>query len=403
MAAALRIRTTPDAERQVRGGHPWIFKDSIRSQSRPGEAGDVAVLYDRRDRFLALGLFDPESPIAVRVLHTGRPQPLDGGFWDERLATAIARRQGVADEKTNGLRWIYGENDGWPGLVLDAYADTLVIKIYTAAWFPHLADQVVRFHQRFNASRIVLRLSRNLTPPPDYYDGMILHGPAMNGSNGQVEFLETGLRFGADVVRGQKTGFFLDQRDNRVRIGEVAADRRVLNLFSFSGGFSLHAARGGAISVTDVDISAHALQEAAANWQRNITDPQIAHCHREAVQADVFDWLRSATQSAPQHDLVIIDPPSLARRRAEQEAALSAYRFLATAGAARTRPGGLVMCCSCSAHVSKDAFAETVMQGARHHDPQIRLIAEASHPADHPHGIAELDYLKMVLLRRSGR
>ena len=230
----------------------------------------LAVIFDRLDKFLAIGLFDPESPLRVRLLRIGKPISIDHEWWIERLRHSIARRHGLFDAETNGYRWINGESDGWPGLILDRYADTLVMKLYTAAWLPRLEEVVALLRAELEAEQLVLRLSRNIQSLAhrefSRTDGQILFGPALEMP---VVFLETGLRFEADVLRGQKTGFFLDQRDNRRLVESLAGGRDVLNAFSFSGGFSLYAARGGARSVLDLDISAHALASAQRNFRLN--------------------------------------------------------------------------------------------------------------------------------------
>ena len=159
---ALRLRVTAAAEKQARAGHPWIFANSVREQNREGEAGELAVIFDRNDRFLAVGFYDPKSPIRVRVLHVGKPQTIDMAWWAARLDAAVRRRDGLFDERTTGYRLINGESDGWPGLVLDRYDTTLVLKIYTAAWLSRLEETVFLIRERLNPERIVLRYSRNL-------------------------------------------------------------------------------------------------------------------------------------------------------------------------------------------------------------------------------------------------
>ena len=158
----LRLRVTAAAESVLRSGHPWLFADSIREQNRAGQAGELAVIYDRKDRFLATGLFDPDSPIRVRLLHVGKPRAIDRDWWSERLTRALEARQGLFDEQTTGFRWINGESDGWPGLVLDRYDRTLVLKLYTAAWLPRLEEIAGLITGRLRPERIVLRLSRNI-------------------------------------------------------------------------------------------------------------------------------------------------------------------------------------------------------------------------------------------------
>jgi len=225
-APRLKLTLRPSAESIVRSGHPWVYSDSIRSQNREGEAGELAVIYDRNNQFLAMGFYDPASPLRVRILQVGKPVTLDESWWRTRLDETLARREGVADEETNGLRLINGESDGWPGLVVDRYAGTLVMKLYTPAWLPRLAMLQGLLAAATVPERIVLRLSRNLeakAAEAGVSDGQILHGSPLDGV---VTFLESGLRFESDVLRGQKTGFFLDQRENRRRVETLARGRR---------------------------------------------------------------------------------------------------------------------------------------------------------------------------------
>ena len=396
--ARLRLRVTATAESILRSGHPWLYADSIRDQNREGELGDLAVIYDRRDRFLAVGLFDPESPLRVRVLHQGKPRPIDQAWWQANLRKAIGRRTNLFDEQTTAYRWIHGESDGWPGFVLDRYDTTLVAKLYTAAWLP-LLDKITRlFRQELKPERLVLRLSRNIQELArigfQRSDGEVLWGASVQGL---VMFLETGLRFEADVLCGQKTGFFLDQRENRRRVEAMAGGRRVLNVFSFAGGFSVYSARGGARSVTDVDISSHALQGAQRNFALNRSDPGVQACQHETVQADAFEWLE-ASQS-PEFDLIILDPPSLAKREAERARALQAYRRLVSGALRRLLPHGILVAASCSAHVSANEFFEAVRQTARSVNRPFRELATTLHPSDHPATFPEAQYLKAIYLQ----
>ena len=451
-APRLRLRVKPAAETILRSGHPWLFADSIRKQNRPGQPGELAVIYDRRDRFLAVGLFDPNSPLRVRILHAGKPQTLDRNWWRQRLAIALDRRKNLFDSQTTGFRWINGESDGWPGLVLDRYDTTLVLKLYTAAWLPRLAEISTLLKDELPHDRLVLRLSRNIqektprtviapcAPEParghpgrfgcwatrmgdsgpdsldslqrkaggtparrfmrsasaqfQFSDGQLLQGTKPDAP---VLFLESGLRFEADVLRGQKTGFFLDQRENRRHVETLAAGRETLNAFSFSGGFSLYAARGGAKSVTDLDISAHALESAKRNFALNRANPAVAACHHETVQAEAFDWLES--NRGRKFDLVILDPPSLARREAERAGALRAYRKLVRLAADHLRRGGLLVSASCSAHVPAREFFEAVQDEARKTGRRVEMLRTTGHPPDHPATFPEANYLKCAWLR----
>ena len=375
-----------------------MFADSIREQNRPGRLGELAVIYDRKDCFLAAGLFDPESPIRVRVLLVGKPQAVDAQWWLRQLSRALERRDGLFDEQTTGFRWLNGESDGWPGLVLDRYEGTLVLKLYTAAWLPRLEEIAAVIANRLCPERMVLRLSRNIQQMAgeqfSKHDGEVLYGPPLEGS---VVFRESGLRFESEVLRGQKTGFFLDQRENRRQVEVLASGRRVLNAFSFSGAFSLYAARGGAACVTDLDISAHALAAAGRNFALNHSQPTVAACRREAIQAEAFQWLRE--QAERKFDLIILDPPSFAKREAERAGAILAYNRLAGLGIGRLAPGGILVACSCSAHVSPGEFFAAVCQAAAASGRLIDELQTTGHAPDHPASFPEAEYLKAIYLR----
>jgi len=394
----LRLRVTAAAESILRSGHPWLFAESVREQNRDGQLGELAVIYDRRDHFLAIGLFDPLSPIRVRILHAGAATTIDSRWWTTRLDQALDRREGWFDEHTTGFRWINGESDGWPGLVLDRYADTLALKLYTAAWFPRLNEISGPITKRLAGRLLVLRLSRNIRSlardPFHFQDGQMLHGSKITGP---IVFQESGLRFEADVLRGQKTGFFLDQRENRRLVETLSKDRDVLNAFSFSGGFSLYAARGGARSVTDLDLSAHALEAARRNFKLNEDFPQVIHCRHELIQADAFAWLGKSLLR--KFDLVILDPPSLAKRESERAGAIRAYRKLAQSAIEHLRSGGILVAASCSAHVSAEEFFGAVREAARKSGRQFAELQTTGHPLDHPATFPEAQYLKCVYLR----
>lgn len=392
----LRLRVTPAAEARLRGGHPWLFEGSVREQNRPGEAGELAVVFDRRDKFLAVGLYDPASPLRVRVLHAGKPQTIDGAWWARHLDAALERRAGLFGPDTDGYRLVNGESDGWPGLVLDRYAGVLVLKLYTAAWFPQLDTLLPLLMGQAGAGSLVLRLSRNIQEAAksfDLHDGDVLTGEPVKGP---VIFRESGLRFEADVLRGQKTGFFLDQRENRRLVGELSAGRRVLNAFSFSGGFSLYAARGGAVSAVSLDISAHALAAAERNFALNAGVPEVAACHHETARADVFDWLAQAERS---FDLIVLDPPSLARRESEREGAVRAYARLADLALGRLEAGGVLVAASCSAHVSQEEFFGAVRGVARRSGRPFGELMTTGHAPDHPASFPEARYLKAIYLK----
>lgn len=407
----LRLRVSATAETIVRGRHPWLFADSIRGQNREGQAGELAVIYDRKDEFLAIGLYDPESPIRVRILHAGRPRKLDEAWWSANLEQALAGREGMFDAETNGYRLIHGESDHWPGLVVDRYDAALVLKLYTAAWLPRWREVAAMLCRARRPERLVLRLSRNIQERAGrehgVRDGMVMDWSAeasalrestWGGSGeGMVIFRESGLRFEAQVVSGQKTGFFLDQRENRRRVAALSAGREVLNAFSFSGGFSLYAARGGAKAVTDLDLSAHALASARRNFALNQSIATVAQCRHETEQGDAFAWLEQAGRS--RFDLVVIDPPSLAKREAERAGAIQAYQRLAASGVRLLRRDGILVAASCSAHVSAEEFFDRVRRTARESGRRFVEMETTGHPADHAATFREAQYLKCIYLR----
>jgi 23S rRNA (cytosine1962-C5)-methyltransferase len=400
-ATRLRLRITAAAETAVRSGHPWVFSDSILESNHAGQTGELAVIYDRKDRFLAVGLFDPDSPIRVRILHAGKPQTIDRAWWQARLEQSLARRRDLFDAQTTGYRLIHGESDGWPGLVLDRYDTTLVLKLYTAAWLPRLDETLVLLKENAPGERVVLRLSRNIQSVAEKQfqqcDGKVIFSQRAEPEFGApIIFQESGLRFEADVLRGQKTGFFLDQRENRREVETLAQGRRVLNAFSFSGGFSVYAARGGATAVTDLDISAHALAAAQRNFALNQNFPGVAACRHDTAQGDAFEWLAA---NAAKFDLVVLDPPSLAKRAVEREGALRAYERLATLGLERLAREGILVAGSCSAHVPAEEFFETVRRAAAKSGRKFAELKTLRHPPDHPANFKEAEYLKVIYLK----
>jgi 23S rRNA (cytosine1962-C5)-methyltransferase len=330
----------------------------------------------------------------VRVIHSGKPVNITAEWWRERLRDSIQLRASFFDEATTGGRWINGESDRFPALVLDRYAETLVLKLYSAIWFRRLDEITSILREQFSPERLILRSSRNIRAAAEKFglaDGQALIGVTPEGP---VQFRETGLIFEADVLRGQKTGFFLDQRENRRAVESLARGRTVLNAFSFSGGFSLYAARGGAKSVTDLDISAHALESSTRNFALN--SDAVSGCKHDMIQADVFEWLQE--QRGARYDLVILDPPSLAKRQSDRPGALKAYSSLAEAGFALTRPRGISLCCSCSAHIPAEEFFGRVLEVAQRTGREFKILRQTHEPMDHHASFPEARYLKAVYL-----
>jgi 23S rRNA (cytosine1962-C5)-methyltransferase len=281
--------------------------------------------------------------------------------------------------------------------VLDRYAETLVLKIYSAIWLPRLEEILALLKEKIPCERIVLRLSRNIRPLAEKLfqrrDGQMLLGSPPSTA---VIFSENGIKFEADVLRGQKTGFFLDQRESRAEVERLAVGKRVLNAFSFSGGFSVYAARGGAKSVTDLDISTHALESAKRNFTLNQNFPAVAACEHKTIQADAFEWIEKAKEK---FDLIVLDPPSLAKRESERANAIRAYENLNSVGIARLSHDGVLVAGSCSAHVSSAEFFDAVRSAAMKSGRKFSELKTMLHPPDHPAGFKEAEYLKVIYLK----
>jgi 23S rRNA (cytosine1962-C5)-methyltransferase len=395
------VRVTPEAERALQHGHPWLFDRAIRQQSHEGHAGDLAVVFDRKRRFVAVGLYDPHSSIRVRVLQHGKPAAIDRDWFRDKLASAARLRtpllKGPPEAITTGYRLVHGENDGLPGLVVDRYEDTAVVKIYTPAWIPHLEDVLSALASVSPAERLVLRLGRTMQARPQALcglsDGVILSGP---GLDGPVSFRENGLRFEADPVRGQKTGFYLDQRDNRARVERIAAGKAVLDVFAYTGGFSVYAARGSARQVVSVDASVPALQVAARNLAQNRHIPAVAAASHEILAGDAFETLAGMGERGRRFDVVIVDPPAFAQREGQVAQALSAYGRLTHLSLGVLRPGGTLVQASCSSRVDAETFFETVNRAARRAGRPLREIGRTGHALDHPITFKEGAYLKCL-------
>ncbi len=399
----LAVRLTEDAERHVRSGHPWIFDRSIVSITEGGEAGDLAVIFDSRRKFVAIGLYDPASPIRIKVIRRGNPTPVDRDFWRSRMTAAAARRSELAaSTATTGYRCVHGENDGLPGLIVDRFGETLVMKLYSAAWIPHLDDILEALADVFvptPGSAVVLRLARNLVDllaGDGWHDGQILRGEL---ADPVVIFNENGLRFEADVISGQKTGFFLDQRDNRARVRDRSSGRRVLDVFSASGGFSVSAAAGGATLVHSVDVSAGAVEAARRNMAMNADRATVAACRHDVTVGDAASVMSDLLEDGRRYDMVIVDPPSFASRQSQRDGAFHAYRRLLSDALMLVDDRGMLVASSCSSRISAQEFTDVLYDAADDVDRSLYRPEMFEHGVDHPVGFSEGAYLKAVFAK----
>lgn len=392
----IAVRLTTAGERQVRLRHPWVFDKSVESISHDAAPGDLAVIFDKKRAFVGIGLWDPASPIRIRMMHVGKPRTIDADFWRERVLDALARRDGLmADPGTNAFRVIHGENDGFSGLVCDLYDSTLVVKLYSSVWLPHLRHIVEALVDLLDVEAAVVRLGR-LVASQDLHG--LESGMALVGSvpRSPVAFRENELTFHADVVDGQKTGHFLDQRDNRAMVGALAEGADVLDVFSCTGGFSVHAAAGGARSVTSIDLAPGALAAAQANMAANADLAAVAACRHQVLRGDAFELMEAAVRRGERYDIVIIDPPSFAARRSQVVAALHSYGRLTTLGVALCAEEGTLVQASCSSRVTTEDFLAIVRGAAAEVHVALDDAIVTGHAVDHPFGFDEGRYLKAI-------
>ncbi len=367
-----------------------------------GRSGDLAVVFDKNRRFVAIGLYDPDSPIQIRILHQGKPTKIDGDFWRLRLREAREIRRAL-DSNSTGWRWVNGENDGLPGLVVDWYDGTVVIKLDSTAWMPHL-DPVIEAIMEVAEAEIapvtamVLRLSRTVAEtvpvgPEELRDGSVLHGEV----DGDVPFLERGLFVSADVLQGQKTGYFLDQRANRARVRELAKDQDVLDVFCCTGGFTLAAGAGGATAVHSIDRSAHAM----ASMERHIESNRsvLGSCRFSSTTGDAFAELEQCVEDGRRYGIVIIDPPSFARSIKDVGAARRAYRRLTELAVPLVASGGWLVQASCTSRVAAHDFDADVRSTIIESGRRIVDVNLTGHDIDHPVTFSEGSYLKCVFAR----
>jgi 23S rRNA (cytosine1962-C5)-methyltransferase len=392
----LAVRVTPDALRHIRAGHPWVYDDSITSITDGGVTGDLAVVFDGRRKFAAVALFDPNSPMRLKILHAGAPATIDDEWWCATLARALARRSDFTSHPQAaqlGYRIVNGENDGLPGLIVDRYAGVLVVKLYTAALFAHLRSIVTGLIRVTGCEAIVLRLARTVQrgETHGFSDGDVIAGALDSAS---VAFVEAGLQFEADVRHGQKTGWFLDQRANRIIVGSMSGGLDVLDVFSAGGGFSVHAAAGGARSVHSVDISAPALAATVRNLDRNHSLPAVAACEHSFDVGDAFEVMANLARHGRRFGLVIVDPPSFAQRQSSIETAVRAYTRLTHLAIRLVEPGGTLVQASCSSRVSPERFFDTVESTASAAGRPLTMIRRTGHDTDHPVGFPQGEYLK---------
>ena len=399
MSTSVRYPTAslkPHREESLLNGHLWIFSGALQQPPHWIEPGGLVDVKSATGQFVARGYYNPHTDIAIRILTHDAGEAIDEAFLRQRIRGAVELRQIFDPDQTNMYRLIHAEGDGLPGLVVDRFADILVAQIHTAGMErlrPLLIDALM---EETGVRGLLLRNDSQSRRR----EGMEIEEPAAAAGEvpAQVAVRENRVQFLVDPWQGQKTGFFIDQRDKREALRKYARDKRVLNCFSYTGGFSVYAAlTSNKTSVTSVDISAPAIEAARQHFILNGLDPN-AH---QFLIADVFDYLEQAYRDGEQFDVVVLDPPAFAKTQSARTQALKAYRRLNMLAMQVLRPGGILLSCSCSGVVGMDDLLGVLSQVAQRLHRSVQLLETYTHGVDHPINLAmpETSYLKAVFCR----
>ena len=370
MAKAILI---PNRERRVQHGHPWIFRSDIDRVEGAFEPGDVVDVYSAKGRFVARAFYNPASQIALRVL-TLREEPVDDAFIRRRVRQAIDYRRSFADLRS--CRMIFAESDRLPALIVDSFGGVLVVQCLALGmerWKQTVVDALV---EELHPDGIWERSD----VPVRRLEGMeettgLLYGSVPD----RVEMTENGIRFLVDVKQGQKTGFFLDQKENRAAIAPFVKGKTVLDCFTHTGSFALHAGHYGAADVTGVDISAYACQFASENAALNHLEDRV-----HFTEANAFDLLSQESRGGARYDVVILDPPAFTKSRSTVERATRGYKEINLRAMKMIHPGGYLVTCSCSQHISPDAFMQIVKEASHDAHVLLRQVEYRTQGRDHP-------------------
>jgi 23S rRNA (cytosine1962-C5)-methyltransferase len=391
------ITIRPGREKSLLRRHPWIFSGAIAQVSAGLQAGDTVRVVDSKGNFLAWAGYSPHSQIRARVWSWQEAEAIDLDFFHRRLARAIESRRLLPElHQAEALRLVHSESDGLPGLILDQYGEILVIQYLTAGIEPW-RETIAGLCQELTGARWVYERSdtdaRRLEGLP------LRSGPTLGGEpEGPIQVSDgSGLRFWVDVRSGHKTGYYLDQRHNRQRVRQLAAGRRVLDCFAYTGGFTVHALAGGAASVVTVDSSAEALAGARRNIELNDLPLEKANL----LEGDVFQMLRLMRDMERSYDLIILDPPKFAHTAAQAQRAARGYKDINLLAFKLLRPGGLLVTFSCSGGVSEDLFQKIVAGAALDAGVDAQIIEKLHQGPDHPVALnfPEGAYLKGLVVR----
>lgn len=371
-------------------GHPWAYAEAFQNVPQDLNYGDKVEVYSHKNKLLGMGIADPDSKILVRMLSASPDKSVESALSEIIKRAIELRLEFFSDQKTTAFRLINGEGDGIPGLIADRYSDAVSMQIYTRALEPYVKQIVTEIRKllpeiKWIYKRDNIRISKTGSAE-------LIYGKNMPD---KIEFYENGLKFSTDLVNGQKTGFFLDQRTNRHLIRTISKNKSVLNLCGYTGAFTVAAAAGKASSSLTVDISKPALEEAKKNIEQN----GFSTNKHKILSADMYEFLDKCEPKS--YDVVILDPPSMAKSRKDSEKALRAYKRLNLAGVKVVKRGGYLFTASCTSQVSCSEFIDAVRDGIAASGRQAVMIHESYHDFDHPISLShpEGKYLKGLLLK----
>lgn len=377
--------------------HPWVYQGAVHKVVGDAAPGAEVLLRSDKGQFIARGLFNPFSNIRVRLYAWDESQPLDEAFWSRRLDAAIALRRALFGEFTADLacRLVNSEGDQLSGLTVDRYGDWLLVQLTSLALYERKDLLLKLLQEQLQPRGIWLRTEKGIRAAEglEVADGLLAGEPPPR----PLFIAENGIRYGLDVAEGQKTGFFLDQRENRLFFSQFVRGAKVLDMFSYTGGFSLNAlVHGGAREVVAVDVSESALQLARSNADLNGVGDRL-----KTLKSDGFKALESIAATDERFDAVILDPPKMARHRAGVDAALRGYLSLNQLAMNVLKPGGWLLTCSCSGHVDQAMFLEVLGRAALQAGRHLQFLAVRGPAMDHPRSAhcLESDYLKCVMCR----
>ncbi len=394
--ALARVTLQPGREKSLEQRHPWVFSGSIATVEGTPAVGDTVLLHGSDGSPLASAAWSPESKIRARVWSFDPREEIDAAFLRARVGAAVRARDELLDSAHNACRLIHGESDGLPGFVADRYQDVVVVQMLAAGaerWRDTLIDALAEVSgcgAIYERSNVDVRALEGLAPR---------EGPVRGTMPPRVDIVEDGLRFVIDVAHGQKTGFYLDQRNNRKRVRALAPGRDVLNCFCYTGGFTVAALAGGAKSVLSIDSSA----EAIALGRENVAANAFDSARTDWRDADVFVELRKLRDAARAFDLIVLDPPKFAPTAQHAEKAARAYKDINLLALKLLRPGGLLATFSCSGGISADLFQKIVAGAALDARANAVVIEHFAASADHPVALnfPQGDYLKGLLVRKN--